>query len=95
MAEPYHDFSLYFFSHDTFKTRPFDFYAQELILFSALPFFANNSLGQAQKDDLLSIVEAELNRETTEFKKLISLLISLRIEFMTPIQDICRLHLEA
>jgi len=40
------------------------------IFFLALPFFVSNGFGQAQKDDLLLIVESELNREITEFKKL-------------------------
>src|SRR5687768_8492450 len=40
------------------------------ILFLALPFFVSSGFGQAQKDDLLLIAEAELNREMTEFKKL-------------------------
>jgi TldD protein len=35
-----------------------------------LIFFAATSLAQSQQDALLSIVESELNREMTEFKKI-------------------------
>ena len=46
------------------------FLSKRKILLFALSFFVANSFGQAQKDDLLLIVESELNREMAEFKKL-------------------------
>ncbi|HEX6225811.1 MAG TPA: metallopeptidase TldD-related protein [Chryseolinea sp.] len=44
--------------------------SKNIILSLIFTFFATKSFGQAQQDDLLVIVESELNREMTEFKKL-------------------------
>ena len=70
MAEHYYYFSLYFFLMIHLKPGLLTSLHKRLILFSTLIFFAANSLGQAQQDALLPIVESELNREMTEFKKL-------------------------
>ena len=40
------------------------------MLFSTLIFFGTTSFGQTPPDELLMIVESELNREMTEFKKI-------------------------